>query len=166
MDYRARLKLVWTVALVLLSITPGMAAAGWRILPTTGFVTDDIRLTLVNTIGALWLRSAQNGDRFRVYQGLPVNEGDVIDAVALCYRAEPGTSIDALGLLDFVVPDASVGTVRHVDTTDLNSSADTCYVSPVANYSPAGAVNLFLQLHFSFAGQGTIYVGVVAVHLK
>jgi hypothetical protein len=48
----------------------------------TGFVTTDRQITLVNTIGALWLRSNQNGDAFRVYQTVPTFEGDVIDAIA------------------------------------------------------------------------------------
>jgi hypothetical protein len=166
MNHRIPSMLVVPVALLLLSVIPAVADAGWRVLPATGFVTDQQQVTIVNTIGGVWLRSTLNGDFFRVYQGVPVFEGDVIDAMAICYRAEPGTLITAMGLVDFVVPGASTGTARHVDTTDLNSPADACYVSPVANYAPAGAVNLWLQLQFSFAGQGTIYVGAVAVHVK
>lgn len=166
MNCPRRSVLVSLITLLMLCIMPTVAVAGWRVLPTTGFVTENQQITLINTIGGLWLRSSQNGDWFRVFQGLPVTEGDVIDAIALCYRAEAGTDITAIGLVDFIVPAGSTGTSRHVDTTDLNSRTDTCYVSPVADYVPAGAVNLWMQLHFTSSGGGTIYIGAVAVHVK
>jgi hypothetical protein len=163
---QGRLSTVVSLAVLVLSIVPGVAAAGWRVLPTTGFVTDQLQVEIVNRIGGTWLRSTQNGDQFRVYQGVPVFEGDVIDAIAVCYRADPGTSITAIGLVEFAVPGATTGTSGHLDPTDLNSATDTCHVSPVADYVPGGAVNLWLQLSYIFSGEGTIYVGAVAVHVK
>jgi hypothetical protein len=161
-----RMGLVSLITMTLLSTMPSAAGAGWRVVPTTGFVTENQQLTLIKTITALWIRSDQNGDFFRVYQTLPTVEGDIIDAVAVCYRAESGTLITALGLLEFLTPGASTGTSHHFDDTNLNSQNDTCYVSPVANYAPAGAVSLYLRLQFFFSGQGTIYIGTVAVHTK
>lgn len=161
-----RLWLASLIAIQMLLVTPSAVAAGWRVVPTTGFVTEHQQLTLIKTITALWIRSDQNSDRFTVYQTLPTVEGDVIDAIAVCYRAEPGTLITAIGLLEFLTPEASTGTSRHFDDTDLNSQTDTCYVSPVANYAPAGAVSLFLRLKFTFSDEGTIYIGTVAVHVK
>ena len=154
------------VAIQMLFTMPRAADAGWRTVPTTGFVTTDRQITLVNTIGALWLRSDQTGNAFRVYQTVPTFEGDVIDAIAVCYRAEPGGLITAIGLVEFLTPGDSTGSSSgHFDDTNLNSNVDTCYVSPVANYAPAGTVNLYLKLQFTFLG-GTIYVGTVAVHTK
>jgi hypothetical protein len=162
----SRLGLASLIAIQTLFIIPSAADAGWRAVPTTGFVTEHQQLLLIKTITALWVRSDQNGDRFSVYQTLPTVEGDVIDAVAVCYRAEPGTLITAIGLLEFLTPGGSTGTSRHFDDTNLNSQTDTCYVSPVANYAPTAAVSLFLRLQFSLSGQGTIYIGTVAVHVK
>jgi hypothetical protein len=59
------------VAIQMLFTMPRAADAGWRTVPTTGFVTTDRQITLVNTIGALWLRSDQTGNAFRVYQTVP-----------------------------------------------------------------------------------------------
>jgi hypothetical protein len=161
-----RLRLVSLVALLLLFIMPGLAVAGWRVLPATGFVADPLHIDLIHTIGGLWIRTTQNGDRFFVYQGVPIVLGDVIDAMAVCYRAEPGTWITAIGLVEFLGLGDSTGKSRHFDGTDLKSPTDTCYVSPVADYVAAGAVNLWLQTHFSSSNQGTIFVGAVGVHVK
>jgi hypothetical protein len=172
MNNRWRLRLVVPIAVLVLSMIPSMTVAGWRVLPTTGFVTDALQITLIHTIGGLWIRSEQNLDRLFVYQGVPVVEGDVIDAIAVCYRAESGTRISAIGLVEFVGVGGSTGTAGrgHSDGTVLNSPTDTCYVSPVANYAPAGAVNLWLQPRFPEAGDPTevktIFVGAVAVHVK
>ena len=166
MNRLSRLGLASIIAIQMLLVMPGAVGAGWRVLPTTGFVADPLHIILVNTIGGLWIRTDQNGDRFFVYQGVPVAEGDVIDAIALCYRAEPGTLITGIGLVEFLGVGASVGTAKHFDGTDLSSPSDVCYRSPVANYVPGGAVNLWLQLKFTFSGEGTIYLGMVAVHVK
>jgi hypothetical protein len=84
----------------------------------------------VNRIGGLWIMSSQNGDQFHVYQGGPVSEGDVIDQIALCYRVDGGASIASLGLVEILLPGATTGSKSgHVDTTELASLTDTCYVS-------------------------------------
>ena len=54
----------------------------------------------------------------------------------------------------------------RVDNTDLASPTDTCYVSPVQNYAPAGAVSLWLRLNFDAPAPSFLYVGAVAVHVK
>ena len=139
MNDRRHSRLVGVVTLLLVSTAPGMAAAGWRVLPATGFVADPLHIDLVHTIGGLWIRTDQNGDQFFVYQGVPIVEGDVIDAIALCYRADAGTRITAIGFVEFLGVGDSTGSGGHFDGTDLNSPTDTCYVSPVADYVPAGA---------------------------
>ena len=75
-----------------------------------------------------------------------------------------GTFITAIALTEFVFP--ASGTNRHFDGTDLTSSTDTCYVSPVANYAPAGAVSLSLRLNFDAPAPSFIYIGAVAVRVK
>jgi hypothetical protein len=162
-----RLRLVSLVALLLLFIMPGLAVAGWRVLPATGFVADPLHTRLIHTLGGLWIRTDQSGDRFLVHQGVPIALGDdVIDAMAVCYRADPGTWITAIGLVEFLGVGDSTGKIRHIDRTDLNSPTDTCYFSPVAEFMPAGAVNLWLETHFSSSNSGTIFVGAVGVHVK
>jgi hypothetical protein len=172
MNNRRRLKLVSLIAALGLSMMPAMAVAGWRVLPTTGFVTEASQILLIHTIGGLWIRSEQNLDRLFVYQGVPLAEGDVIDAIVVCYRAEPGTRITAIGLVEFVGVGGSTGTPGrgHFDGTVLNSPSDTCYVSPVADYAPFGAVNLWLEPRFPEARDPTevktVFVGAVFVHVK
>jgi len=153
------------VAMLMLFMVPGVAVAGWRVVPTTGFVTDDLDLTLTKSLLYLSITSQVHGDRHLIYQTVPTVEGDVIDAVAVCYSAfDLGTFITAIGLTEFLFP--ASGTGRHFDDTDLTSATDTCYVSPVANYAPAGAVNLWLRLNFDAPAPSFIYIGAVAVHVK
>jgi hypothetical protein len=120
-----RLRLVSLVALLLLFIMPGLAVAGWRVLPATGFVADPLHIRLIHTIGGLWIRTDQNGDQFLVHQGVPIVLGDVIDAMAVCYRADPGTWITAIGLVEFLGVGDSTGKSRHFDRTDLKSPTDS-----------------------------------------
>jgi hypothetical protein len=151
-------------AILMLSIVPAVAVAGWRVVPTTSFVTDDLDLTLTKSLSSLSITSQVNGDQHLIYQTLPTVEGDVIDAIAVCYSAfDPGTFITAIGLTEFVFP--ASGTNRHFDGTDLTSS-DSCYVSPVANYAPAGAVSLSLRLNFDAPAPSFINIGAVAVRVK
>jgi hypothetical protein len=83
----------------------------------------------------------------------------------VCYSAfDPGTFITAIGLTEFVFPASGIN--RHFDGTDLTSSTDTCYVSQVANYAPAGAVSLSLRLSFDAPAPSFIYIGAVAVRVK
>ena len=152
-------------AILMLSIVPAVAVAGWRVVPTTSFVTDDLDLTLTKSLSSLSITSQVNGDQHLIYQTLPTIEGDVIDAIAVCYSAfDPGTFITAIGLTEFVFP--AGGTNRHFDGTDLTSSSDTCYVSPVANYAPAGAVSLSLRLNFDAPAPSFVSIGAVAIRVK
>ena len=113
--------LVSMVAILMLSIVPAVAVAGWRVVPTTSFVTDDLDLTLTKSLSSLSITSQVNGDQHLIHQTLPTVEGDVIDAIAVCYNAfDPGTFITAIGLTEFVFP--ASGTNRHFDGTDLISS--------------------------------------------
>jgi hypothetical protein len=151
-------------------MAPTVAVAGWRAVPTTGFVTDERALTLTKRLTSLWIMSDLNGDQHFIYQTVPTVEGDVIDALAVCYRggrlSDTGASlafITAIGLAEFLGPLSSAS--RHVDDTDLTSPTDSCHVSPVANYTPAGAVSLWLRLNFRSLEE-TILVGGVFVHVK
>jgi hypothetical protein len=156
--------LVSLVAILMLSIVPSVASAGWRVIPTTAFVTDDLDLTLTKSLSYLSITSQVNGDQHLIYQTVPTVEGDVIDAIAVCYSAfDAGTFITAIGLTEFVFP--ASGTARHFDGTDLTGT-DTCYVSQVANYAPAGAISLSLRLNFDAPAPSFIYIGAVAVHVK
>ena len=166
MNEAQRSTLLSLLTLLMLCALPTVALAGWRVLPTTGFVTDDLDLTLMHRRTGLDVTSQVNGDQHFIYQTVPVVEGDVIDAIAICYVAGPpfaGTFITGLGLTEFIFPMA--GTGRHVDSTDLTSSAETCYLSPVANFAPAGAVTLWLQLNFDNASD-FLFIGAVGIHVK
>jgi hypothetical protein len=173
MNYRRRSRLVLPGALLMLSIMPDVAVAGWRLLPTTGFVNTergvDANLDLFHGVDFLWaVIGGFPTHTFSIFQGVPVVEGDVIDAVAVCYRADPGTYIRAIALVEFLVPGAplqSSGTEAHYDDTQLSSTTNTCYLSPVADYPPAGAVTLRLLLKFS-AVNDVIVIGAAAVHVK
>jgi hypothetical protein len=115
-------------------------------------------------------------DQLYIYQSIPVVEGDVIDGIAVCYSAlayaptDRPPFITAISLIEVLLP--SGATNGHVDDTDLTSREDTCYVSPVADYEPAGAVTLALRLNFNSpadplgGGAGIIYIGAVAIHVK
>ena len=165
MNDRWRSGLISLAAILMLSFVPSVASAGWRVIPTTAFVTDDLDLTLTKSLSYLSITSQVHGDQHLIYQTLPTVEGDVIDAIAVCYSAfDPGTFITAISLTEFVFP--ASGTARHFDGTDLTSATDTCYVSQVANYAPAGAVSLSLRLNFDAPAPSFIHVGAVAVHVK
>ncbi|HXH02233.1 MAG TPA: hypothetical protein VNN09_02825 [Candidatus Competibacteraceae bacterium] len=82
------------IAMQLLFIGPGLAVAGWRVVPTTGFVDLTGDLDLIRTLSAMQVMSGTNSDQLSLHQSIPVIEGDVIDAVAACYSTfafAPGT---------------------------------------------------------------------------
>ena len=150
--------LIVLLTVLMLCMMLGAARAAWRVLPTTAFVTDELDLTVTSQVG---------GDQHFIYQTVPVFEGDVIDAIAVCYVAGPpfpGTFITGMGLTEFLFPGAATGR-RHVDGADLTSPTETCYVSPVVNFAPAGAVTLWLQLNFDNSSD-FLFIGAVAVRTK
>ena len=160
------------LAVAMLLTVPGASVAGWRVIPTSGFVTDDLDLDIRNHIGDLQISTQMVGDHI-IHQTLLTVEGDVIDAISVCaFTDSPSTFIRSIVLLEFVFP-GSVG-LRHVDDTHVprtisetgpGREIEPCYVSPVANYAPAGAVTLVLPLHFG-SSSTRIQIGAVAVHTK
>ncbi len=172
LDDRMRSRLAALAAALTLFAEAGPAAAGWRAIPTTAFVTDDLDLTLARSQSSLSISSQVATGRHEIFQTVPSSEGDVIDAIAVCYTAPFGTGdratpfITAIGLTEFLFPGISVS--RHFDDTDLTSRTDTCYVAPVANYAPAGAVSLFLRLDFDvpFPPFEFVFIGAVFMHVK
>ncbi len=163
------------LAVQMLVLVPSAGVAGWRVVPTTGFVDLTGDLDLIKTLSSLQIMSGTNSEQLYLHQSIPVVEGDVIDAVAICYRTFAFVSgdrppfITEIGLTEVLFPASS--TIKHLDPTDLTSLEDTCYVSPVANYAPAGAVNLALRLNFNpfdppGGGQGIIFIGAVAIRVK
>ncbi|MCO6427691.1 hypothetical protein [Nitrosomonas communis] len=175
MSHVWRLGLALLVALQVLLVVPAVAVAEWRIVPTTAFVGLTEDLTLIKTLGAMQIMSGTGSDQLWVHQHIPVVEGDVIDAILVCYRTfafAPGDRppfVTAIQLTETLFPEGS--TTRHFDPTDLTAVEDTCYVSSVPDYAPAGAVNLALQVNFNAfdppgGGDGIIYIGAVAIHVK
>jgi hypothetical protein len=171
-----RFGLASLVAIQALFTGPGAVVAGWRTVPTTAFIGLTGDEVLLKTLTGMQITASATSDRLYVHQSIPVVEGDVIDGIAVCYSTfayaptDRPPFITAISLIEVLLP--SGATNRHVDDTDLTSQEEACYVSPVADYAPAGAVTLALQLNFNLAadplggGDGIIYVGAVAIHVK
>jgi hypothetical protein len=154
---------------------PGAAAAGRRVVLTTGFVDLTGDLNLTKTLSFLRImavakqqpalppsnHSCRRRRRHRRHRRL-------LQYLRLAPVDRP-PFITAILLTEVLFPQSS--TVKHFDPTDLTSTEDTCYVSSVPNYAPGGAVNLALQLSFDAfdppgGGDGFIEIGLVAVHVK
>jgi hypothetical protein len=138
----------------------------------TGFVSGEPTLTLTMpsvSQPSLSIQSSAAGDLKWVEVNVPVELPDappsfVINAVGICYKApDAGTFISQIRLAEFLGPSQAV--VQHDDPTDLTSPADTCFISPVANYAPGGSVNLSLRLNFAAPGH-KIWIGAVGVHVQ
>jgi hypothetical protein len=145
-------------------VSPGLARAEWRALPPSGFVVDagSSALALSKSLN-LVVSTDEAGDAQWIVQRVALQEGDVIDAVAVCYSAPNlGTFISRLRLTG---PESTGASVRHDDDTDLTSATDDCHVSPVSDYAPGGAIELALRLHFANATH-SIRIGAVSVHVK
>jgi hypothetical protein len=155
----------FVLAALLLVVGPRLVQAEWRPISTSGFVVDagSPALALSKSFN-LVVSTDEAGDAQWIVQTVAVDEGDVIDAVAVCYSAPNlGTFISRLRLSEFGgLGDAFI---RHDDDTDLTSATDDCHVSLVGDYSPAGAVELALRLHFANATH-SIKIAAVSVHLK
>jgi hypothetical protein len=160
------------LAVTMLLMVPGAAVAGWRVIPTSGFVTADPDLDVRKPMH-LEISTQVVGDHL-IHQTLPTVEGDVIDAIAVCAFAIPSfltSFINAILLMEFIFP--GFESLRHVDETHVPRTIATgpgeevqpCYVSSMADYAPAGAVELLLRLHFG-SSSTFISIGAVAVHVK
>jgi len=77
--------LVSLVVMQMLFIVPGAAVAGWRILPTTGFVGSTPDLELTKTFTYLMITPQTATRQLWIHQTVPTVEGDVIDGIAVCY---------------------------------------------------------------------------------
>ena len=159
-----------TVLLGSFMLLPRIAhAAEWLVLPTTGFVSGDPTLTLTMPFVSqpnLSVKSSAAGDLKWIEVSVPFISPlpSPIDGVAVCYSApNAGTFISQIRLAEYIGP--AFATVKHDDGTDLTSATDACAFSPVANYTPAGAVNLSLRLNFANPAH-VINIGAVALHFK
>ena len=160
------------VAALCIGALPGTAqAAGWLVLSNTGFVSGDPTLTLTMPfVGqpSLTVQASAAGDLKWIVVGVPLTfpqaVGNTIDAVAICYKTSNSASfISQTRLVEYLGP--SVGFVKHDDPTDHDSTTDECYFSSVADYTPGGAVNLWLRLNFANSTH-VISIGTVGVHFK
>jgi hypothetical protein len=162
--------LLCAVLLVPFLLLPRIAhSAEWLVLPTTGFVSGDPDLTLTMPFVLqpnLSVKSRVAADLKWIEVSVPFISPlpSPFDGVVVCYSApNQGTFISQIRLAEYIGP--AFATVKHDDGTDLTSTTDTCFFSPVANYTPAGAVNLSLRLNFANPAH-IINIGAVVLHFK
>jgi hypothetical protein len=109
----------------------------------------------------LRVSSSQAGDLQWLSLPLSVIEGQMIKGVEICYELSNERSfISQIRLSEESEPPTA--TVIHDDGTDLTSTVATCYVSPVSDYLPSGAVTLSLRLNYGDGGD-RIYIGSVGL---
>ena len=149
-------------------VSRGEAAEKWLVLGNTVWVSGDSRLTLEMPSVShpdLKITSTAAADLQWIETVVPWQSGDVITAVGLCYRTVNSATafISQIRLAEYLLP--SPATVEHDDGTDLTSTAGECYLSPVANYSPGGSVNLSLRLNF-LSTSGEIRLGALGIRVN
>lgn len=147
------------------------AVEKWVVLGNTVWVSGDSRLTLeMPSVFHPDLKITSNtaADLQWIEASLPLTfDPDTspitIKAVALCFRTpNAGTFISQTRLAEYLFP--SPAFVKHDDPTDLSSAGGACYISPVADYAPAGSVNLALRLNFAAPGH-EIRLGALAIRI-
>jgi len=151
------------IFIVGLGLSQAEAADKWVVFGNTIWVSGDNRLTLeMPFVSHPYLKVTSNTAADQWIQAMvPFTWGSTIKGILLCYQTpNAGTNISQIRLVEYALPTPAY--VYHDDGTDLFDAGGNCYYSPVANYTPTGAVNLMLLLNFAAPGN-EIRLGALAV---